>query len=63
MAEVPYLTAAQVRVRQPRITDVSDDEIERLVAEFEALAERYRGVGFTTREATHVGRPRRSKKL
>ena len=59
MAEVPYLTAAQVRVRQPRITDVSDGEIERLVAEFEALAERYRGVGFTTREATHVGRPRR----
>lgn len=58
MAETAYLTAAQVRDRQPRV-EASDAEIGRLVTEFERIAERYRGVGFTTREATHVGKPRR----
>lgn len=58
MAETAYLTAAQVRDRQPRI-EASDAEITRLVSEFERIAERYRGVAFTTREVTHRGMPRR----
>jgi len=59
MAETAYLTAALVRERQPRLGDTSNAEIVRLVSEFERIAERYRGVAFTTREATHVGKPRR----
>ena len=59
MAETAYLTAALVRERQPRLGDTSNAEIVRLVSEFERIAERYRGVAFTTREVTHRGMPRR----
>lgn len=55
MAAVPYLTADEVRARQPAV-DADDGTIEGLVAEFEDLAERYRGVAFTPREATAVCR-------
>ena len=59
MAETAYLSAALVRERQPRLGDTSNAEIVRLVSEFERIAERYRGVAFTTREVTHRGMPRR----
>ena len=50
-----YLTAAQVRSRVPALqntTGFSDAEIDRLVAEFEEIAERFRGVAFTPRNRT-----------
>lgn len=60
MPDDPWMTADAVRSRVPRVADVTDDDpIERLVAEFEALAERYRGVAYVRRTATHRGIPRR----
>lgn len=52
-----YLTAAQVRSRVPALqnhTAYSDDELDRLVSEFEPIAERFRGVAFTPRTRTQV---------
>lgn len=52
-----YLTAAQVRSRVPALqntTTFSDAELDRLVSEFEPIAERFRGVAFTPRTRTQV---------
>jgi hypothetical protein len=52
-----YLTAAEVRSRVPALanaTTYSDAELNRLVAEFEEIAELFRGVSFTPRTATQV---------
>lgn len=52
-----YLTAAQVRSRVPALTNTTtypDAELDRLVSEFEVIAERYRGVAFTPRTRTQV---------
>lgn len=53
---MPYLTADQIRDRVPALDDpgISDDEIEERVAEFEDIAERYTGVAYLPREATHT---------
>lgn len=52
MTATPYLTAAAARLRDTRLADLSDDVIEYWVADFEDLAERYRRVAFTPRDAT-----------
>jgi hypothetical protein len=52
MTSTPYLTASEVRTRVPQLantTNFTSDELNRLVAEFEDIAERYRGVAFTPR--------------
>lgn len=52
-----YLTAAQVRSRVPALqntTTYSDAELDRLVSEFESIAERFRGVAFVPRTRTEV---------
>lgn len=54
---MPYLTPAQVRERAPILNDEArypDVRLAELVAEFEELAERYRGVAFTPRTATET---------
>lgn len=54
----PYLTPVEVRGRRPDKLDlVSDDEIARLVAAFEELAEAYRGVAFIDRGQDQAGYP------
>lgn len=50
-----YLTAAEVRDRVRHLpSDITDDEINSLVAEFEEIAEEYRGVAFTPRSHTET---------
>jgi hypothetical protein len=56
---VPYLTVAQVRqrARSAVVADdsvFSDEEIEDYIAGFEDIAERYCGVAFIPRAATHT---------
>lgn len=58
----PYLTADEVRARHPNHigVDVDDQNITDLVAEFELIAETYRGVAFTDRgqdPTVYPGRP------
>lgn len=57
MTATPYLTPTQIRARVPQLATISgltDDELTRLEAEFEDIAERYRGVAFTPRTATQT---------
>jgi len=53
----PYLTPAQVRARRTQLSDplvYTDAEIAGMVAEFEEIAERFRGVAFTPRSHTET---------
>lgn len=57
MPAAPYLTPAQIRARVPVLADTSkypDDVLAELVAEFEQVAEDYRGVAFTPRTAVET---------
>ena len=49
-----YLTATAAKARDPRLKVVEDSTIDAYVAAFEDIAERYRGVAFTSRTATGV---------
>ncbi len=54
-----YLTAAQVRSRASRFMDLDattypDGDLNALVAEFEEIAEQYRGVAYVSRTATEI---------
>lgn len=55
----PYLTAAQVRTRQPLIDDdtkYSDASIDLLVTAFEGIVEEYRGIAYVNRTAVETVR-------
>ena len=53
MADAPYLTAAQLKEDRERLADVEDVALlEKRVRQFEAIAERARGVAFTPRART-----------
>lgn len=57
MTAAVYLTPTQIRSRVPQLANATtfpDAEMVRLVAEFEEIAERYRGVAFTPRDATQT---------
>lgn len=52
---MPYQTAAEIRAAVPSLASeekFSDETLEALVAEFEEIAEEYRGVAYESREAT-----------
>lgn len=50
---VPYLTPEQIRdLRIGEVSEATDDRLASLVASFESIAERYRGVAYTPRDAT-----------
>lgn len=57
MPASPYLTAAQIRAAVPTLSDQGkypDAVLQDLVAEFEQVAEEYRGVAFTPRTAVET---------
>ncbi len=54
MPATPYLSADDLRASVPDLSSdalYTDAQLEALVAEFESLVERYRGVAYTPREA------------
>jgi len=56
---VTYLSAAEVRAQVPALSDAGkfpDELIDALVAEFEGIVERYRGVAFEPRVVTETVR-------